>query len=221
MKHKFHWVKYDRDGPDDGIQEERVIDVMFDGHRSAKVALIGHGDKLRYIIATENMKPGDLIRTSKHIPRNPVRPNEGDAFPLGALPVGTAVHCIEQAPGKTFHLMRAAGVMGTIQRKFDDQVVVQNSKKEEWAFNEKCMATVGRVSNIGHADVKLGSIQRKRELGYRPRSGLWQRKSGRHGRKIKPIPPMRFMYGSKDNLPCETLSLTMCPAYFPVAIYGN
>lgn len=44
---------------------------MFDGHRSAKVALIGRGDKLRYIIATENMKPGDLIKTSRFIPRNP------------------------------------------------------------------------------------------------------------------------------------------------------
>lgn len=130
------------------------------------------------------------------------------------------MHCVEQAPGKPFHLIRAAGVSGKIVRKFDDHVVVQ-SKKEEWAFNEKCMATVGRVSNIGHADVKLGSHQRARELGNRPRSGLWQRKSGRHGRKIKPVPPMRYMYGKKNELPTEKLSLTMCPAYFPVAIYGN
>lgn len=64
-------MKYDRGGPAEGVQEERVIDVLFDGHRSAKVALIGHGDQLRYIIATEKMKPGDLIRTSKNIPRNP------------------------------------------------------------------------------------------------------------------------------------------------------
>lgn len=131
------------------------------------------------------------------------------------------MNCVEQAPGHPYHFMRAAGVVGTILRKFDDQVVVQNSRKEEWAFNQKCMATVGRVSNVGHADVKLGSHQRARELGYRPRSGLWQRKSGRHGRKIRPIPPMRFMSETKNNLPSETLSLTMCPAHFPVAIYGN
>lgn len=72
MKHKFHWVKYDRDGPADGPpQEERVIDVIFDGHRTAKIAVVGHGDTLRYIIATENMKPGDIIKTSRAIPRNP------------------------------------------------------------------------------------------------------------------------------------------------------
>lgn len=48
-----------------------MIDVIFDGHRTAKIAVIGHGDTLRYIIATENMKPGDLIKTSRVIPRNP------------------------------------------------------------------------------------------------------------------------------------------------------
>lgn len=26
-------------------------------------------------------------------------------------------------------------------------------------------------------------------MGYRPRSGLWQRKSGKHGRKIRRPPP--------------------------------
>lgn len=72
VKHKFHWVKYDRDGPEEGpAQDERVIDVMFDGHRSADVALVGTGDKLRYIIATEHMKPGDVIKTSRAIPKNP------------------------------------------------------------------------------------------------------------------------------------------------------
>lgn len=44
---------------------------MFDGHRTAKIALVAHEDKLKYIIATVNMKPGDLIKTSRFIPRNP------------------------------------------------------------------------------------------------------------------------------------------------------
>lgn len=44
---------------------------MFDGHRTADIALVGTGDKLKYIIATENMKAGDIIRTSRAIPRIP------------------------------------------------------------------------------------------------------------------------------------------------------
>lgn len=43
-----------------------------------------------------------------------MRAKEGDAYPLGALPIGTKVHCIEQSPGVTFHKVRAAGTFGTI-----------------------------------------------------------------------------------------------------------
>jgi ribosomal protein L2 len=37
--------------------------------RTAHVALVGSGSKLRYILATENMKPGDLITTSSELTR--------------------------------------------------------------------------------------------------------------------------------------------------------
>lgn len=48
----------------------------------------------------------------------------------------------------------------------------------------------GRLSNPGFEDEHIGSPNRLRELGFRPRSGLWQRKTGRFGRKIKQPPPM-------------------------------
>lgn len=165
VKHKFHWVKYHREGPTKTEQEERVINIIFDGHRSAKVALVGYGDKLKYIIATENMKAGDLIKSTKLIPRTPVRAKEGDAHPLGALPDGTIVHCIQKTPDSSAFTVRAAGTFATILRRFDDYVVVRDMQKHELAYHKSCMATVGRVSNIGHKDVKLGSVQRSRELG--------------------------------------------------------
>lgn len=72
IKHKYHWVDWVRDGPKEGPpQLEKVIEVIFDGCRTAKVALIAVGDKLKYILATENMKPGDIIKTSRFIPRIP------------------------------------------------------------------------------------------------------------------------------------------------------
>jgi large subunit ribosomal protein L2 len=148
---------------------------------------------MKYILATENMKEGDLLKTSRFIPRIPVRAKEGDAYPLGALPVGTVIHNVESYPGQAYHLIRAAGTYGTILRKFDDRVVVQLPTKKEFGFLQTCMATVGRLSNIEHGKTHIGSPQKLRELGFRPRSGLWQRKSGRHGRKIKPLPPMRLM----------------------------
>jgi len=196
VKHKFHWVKWVRDGPADGPpKQEKILDIIDDGCRTAKVALVGTGNELKYILATENMKPGDIIKTSRFIPRIPVRPNDGDAYPLGALPVGTKVHNLEKNPGYPFHLIHAAGTFGTILRKFDDKVVVQLPSKKEFAFAKTCMATVGRLSNMFHNKEHVGSAQRMRELGNRPRSGLWHRKDGRHGRKIRPLPPMKIASG--------------------------
>lgn len=72
IKHKYHWIQYARDGPKEGPPiVEKVLDVLFDGHRTAKIALVGTGSELKYIIATEHMRPGDLIKTSRFIPRIP------------------------------------------------------------------------------------------------------------------------------------------------------
>lgn len=35
------------------------------------ICLVAHGNTKRYILATRNMKKGDLIRTSCEIPKNP------------------------------------------------------------------------------------------------------------------------------------------------------
>ena len=48
-----------------------MIQVMDDGCRTSKIALVAGTDQLKYILATENMKAGDIIRTSGHIPRIP------------------------------------------------------------------------------------------------------------------------------------------------------
>lgn len=208
IKHKYHWIKWIRDCPEGPPQIEKVIDVIFDGCRTSKVALVAVGDELKYILATENMKAGDLLRTSRVIPRIPVRPNEGDAYPLGALPVGTQIHCVEKYPGMPYHFIHAAGTYGTVIRKFKDFVVVQLPSKREFAFQQNCMATVGRLSNVEHNKEHIGSAQRSRELGNRPRSGLWQRKDGRHGRKIRKTPPMQIIEAPKPP-PGETITLSM------------
>lgn len=74
-----------------------------------------------------------------------MRANEGDAYPLGALQIGTRVHCIEIHKGHLAHTIRAAGTYGTIMRKIDGHVVVQIPGKREIAYNEECMATVGKA----------------------------------------------------------------------------
>ncbi|XP_024936341.1 39S ribosomal protein L2, mitochondrial [Cephus cinctus] len=214
IKHKYHWIAWKRDGPTDvGVKpkEEKVLEVFQDGCRTAFVALVGTGRDLKYILATENMKPGDVIRTSCAIPRNPVRPAEGDAYPLGALPMGTQVHCVEKYPGAGGCLIHAAGTFGTLMRRDgNDRVILRMPSKREFSLHQNCMATVGRLSNVIHGSTPIGSAQRNRELGNRPRSGLWQRKTGRHGRKIRPPPPVRkFDHNTRSSQSVAPIRLSL------------
>lgn len=212
-KRNYRWIDWFRTGPTDGtFLEERVIRILYDPNRSARIALVGTGDKLRYILASVNMKSGDLIKTSSYIPRIPVRPKEGDAYPLGALPSGTQVHCVEIIPGDGARMIKAAGTTGTITRKIGKKVVVQLPTKRELCLDPQCMATVGRVSNVTHGQQHVGSAQRRRWLGRRPASGLWQRKDGYCGRKIKPIPPMKSYGPRKEEIPWTQFT---CPGEGP------
>ncbi|XP_076294935.1 mitochondrial ribosomal protein L2 [Lasioglossum baleicum] len=195
LKHKYHWIHWFRDGPTDLTEKpklNKVLAVFKDGCRTANVALVGSGPDLKYILATENMKVGDILKSHKGIPRNPVRAMEGDAYPLGALPLGTLVNCVEKYPGQGGLLINAAGTCGVITGSDgDDRMIVKMPSKQEFSLHKTCMATVGRLSNVEHESTPVGSAQKMRELGNRPRSGLWQRKTGRFGRKIRKLPPVR------------------------------
>ena len=126
-----------------------------------------------------------------------VKAEEMDAYPLGSLAVGTVVHNIEMYPGEGGKIARAAGTCGIIARKVNDTVVVKMPSKREMCVAKECMATVGRVSNVDNDKEIMGSPNRMRWLGIRPRSGLWQRKTGKHGRKIRRIKPMKVFDAAK------------------------
>lgn len=72
IKYKYHWVQYVRDGPATGpALEEKVIEVFRCMHRTANIALVAAGSELKYILATVNMKAGDILKTSRFIPKIP------------------------------------------------------------------------------------------------------------------------------------------------------
>lgn len=74
------------------------------------------------------MKAGQIISTSCHIPENTIIGIEGNAYPLGALNVGTYVNSVERYPtmdSKVFIVSAAAG--GQIVRHQGDFVVVRVS----------------------------------------------------------------------------------------------
>ncbi|XP_071337186.1 large ribosomal subunit protein uL2m [Trachinotus anak] len=203
-KQRYRWVDFQRLRYEPGTEaqpfQEKVVEVRYDPCRSADIALVAGGNRKRWIIATENMQAGDVIKTSGVIGRMAVLANEGDAFPLGALPVGTLVNNLEIEPGKGSEYIRAAGTSGVLLRKVNGTAIVQLPSKQQVQVLETCMVTVGRVSNIDHNKEIIGKAGRNRWFGIRPSSGLWQRKGGWAGRKIKPLPSMK----SYLNLPSIT-----------------
>uniref|UniRef100_A0A8C4NCJ9 Mitochondrial ribosomal protein L2 n=1 Tax=Eptatretus burgeri TaxID=7764 RepID=A0A8C4NCJ9_EPTBU len=170
---------------------EKVLLVRYDPLRSGHIAMVAGGNQKRWIVATENMQPGQIINTSQKISRINVEAMEGNAHPVGALTMGTLIHNLELTPGKGATLIRAAGTCGLIVRNMKTSVIVQLPSKQQIKVDAKCMATVGRVSNIHHNQRKLGKAGRSRWLGRRPSSGLWQRKGGWAGRKIHPPKPLK------------------------------
>ncbi|NWS79532.1 RM02 protein, partial [Toxostoma redivivum] len=191
----FQRLRYE-EGAIPGPFTEKVISVRYDPC-SANIALVAGGNRKRWIIATENMQPGDSITNSPHIGRMAVSAGEGDAYPLGALPVGTLICNLESHPGKGAQYIRAAGTCGVLLRKVNGTAIVQLPSKRHMQVLETCVAMVGRVSNVDHNKRVIGKAGRNRWLGKRPHTGLWHRKGGWAGRKIKPLPPMK----SYVNLP--------------------
>ncbi|KAK2713379.1 hypothetical protein QYM36_009296 [Artemia franciscana] len=208
IKMKHLWVDIHRTAPKEGPPlVERVMSIQRDLTRNAFVALTISGDKVRYRYATTSMKPGDLITTYGDIPRIPVRPKEGDAHPLGALPIGTKVCCIENLPGNGARFAIHAGVTATITRKISGRVCFTLPNKQEFAVPQECMATVGQVSNPEYSSIPIGSAQANRLLGNRPSSGLWHRKTGIHGRKLRN--PKKLKVTSVEPKPKTVVGLTL------------
>lgn len=185
---KFRWIDMFRKGNEDGtVKEERVLLIRYDPLHTPKLALVADEERMRWILATQGIKEGDIIKTFTDLPRNPiVRPKDGDAHPIGALATGTKIHMIETQPGDGATKCIVAGSSATILKRSADNVTIKLPNDDTYKIDKACMAVVGQMSNVGHADVQLLCPQRTRWLGKRPGSGQWHRKDGYCGRKYRP-----------------------------------
>ncbi|VDD86466.1 unnamed protein product [Enterobius vermicularis] len=201
VKFDYYMIDFHRRGPNEEgkTYDERVIEVRRDPNRTSHIALVAGKEGKRWILATENMRAGQIISTSCHIPRNPIIGVEGNAYPLGALAVGTLVNSVEKYPeiepvcfGRdTEVFIVSAGTCAEIVRHQGDFVVIRLPHKHEFSLHKECMATVGRLSHADFKDKIFGSAQMHRRFGYKMSSGLFHKKTGYYGRKIKPLPPVR------------------------------
>lgn len=144
--------------------EGRVASLEYDPNRTANIALIVYPDgEKRYILAPAGLKVGDAVVSGEK-----VEIRDGNAMPLKNIPIGFPIHNIELFPGRGGQLVRSAGVAARITAKEDDYVHLQMPSGEVRKILKECRATLGQVSKIEHAAVKLGKAGRKRHMGIRP-----------------------------------------------------
>ncbi|HOV47711.1 MAG TPA: 50S ribosomal protein L2 [Anaerolineae bacterium] len=143
----------------------RVATIEYDPNRSARIALLHYVDgEKRYILAPLGLKVGATVVSDKEA----VEISVGNATMLANMPLGTIVHNVELYPGKGGQLVRAAGTSAQVLAKEGDFVTLRMPSTEMRLVRKECMATIGQVGNVEHANIKLGKAGRKRWLGWRP-----------------------------------------------------
>lgn len=142
----------------------RVASIEYDPNRTARIALLVYADgEKRYILAPVGLSVDDQVMAG---PDAEVRP--GNALPLDRIPLGTTVHNVELQNGRGGQLARSAGVSAQLLAKEGDYAQLRLPSGEVRRVRRDCLATIGQVSNVDHANVKLGKAGRSRWMGRRP-----------------------------------------------------
>ena len=131
-------------------------------------------------------KVGDILKASRGKPESLTRMRPGDAYPLEYLPISTMVHNIERFPGQGGHYCRAAGMYGIILRKIDGQVILKcpGKNRPQITVDEKCLGTIGKVSNIERKHEIIGKAGRSRWLNRKPK-GQTGKDRWHHRKKVR------------------------------------
>ena len=141
-----------------------VLRLEYDPNRSANIALIEYADgERRYILAPVGLAAGDTVVSGANADIKP-----GNALPIANIPVGTVIHNIELYPGRGAQLVRSAGVAAQLMAKEGDMAQVRLPSGEYRKVRMNCMATIGQVGNVDHANIAIGKAGRKRHMGVRP-----------------------------------------------------
>jgi large subunit ribosomal protein L2 len=142
-----------------------VREIEYDPNRSARIALVQYEDgEKRYVIHPKGLKVGDVIASG---PGTDVR--LGNALPLGEIPLGTAVHCIELKVGKGAQICRSAGMSAQVMAKEGEYVTLRMPSSEVRLVHQRCLAVIGEVGNSEHELESWGKAGKSRWMGQRPK----------------------------------------------------
>jgi len=147
----------------DGIPAT-VATIEYDPNRDCFISLLNYADgEKRYILTPLGLKAGDNVESGEVC-----EPKIGNAMPMGAIPAGLEIHNIEMIAGHGGKLVRGAGSAARIAAKEGDWVTIILPSGEMRMFRKECRATIGRLSNPDHQNVRIGKAGRMRHMGRRP-----------------------------------------------------
>ncbi|HSW93568.1 MAG TPA: 50S ribosomal protein L2 [Gammaproteobacteria bacterium] len=160
-KQRYRLIDFKRDK--DGVSA-RIERLEYDPNRSAYIALVLYADgERRYIVAPNGLKAGDEIASGTD-----VSIKVGNCLPLGNIPIGSTVHCVEMKPGKGAQLARSAGTSVQLIARESIYATVRLRSGEMRKILADCRATIGEVSNSEHNLKSLGKAGATRRRGIRP-----------------------------------------------------
>lgn len=142
----------------------KITAIEYDPIRTAYIMLVVYkdGDK-RYHLAPIGVKVGDSIETKVK-----AKVRIGNRMTLKHIPVGYEIHNIEMTLGRGGQLIRSGGSVATLVSLEGDSAQIQMPSGEVRLVPKDCYATIGRLTNEEHSNIKLGKAGRKRWMGIRP-----------------------------------------------------
>ncbi len=160
-KRMYRVIDFKRDK--DGIAA-KVATVEYDPNRSAHIALLHYADgEKRYMIAPQGLKVGQTVMSGPGS-----EPVDGNSMSLAEIPIGLQIHNIELHPKRGGQLVRTAGNTAQLTAREGNYAAILLSSGELRLVHLTCRATIGRLGNVEHQNLKLGKAGRSRHLGIRP-----------------------------------------------------
>ncbi|MEM8635084.1 MAG: 50S ribosomal protein L2 [Pseudomonadota bacterium] len=144
--------------------EATVERLEYDPNRTAFIALIKYTDgEQAYILAPQRLAVGDKVISSTKADIKP-----GNTLPLKNIPVGTIIHNIELKPQKGGQMIRSAGAYAQLVGRDGGYAQIKLASGELRMVLDRCLATVGAVSNPDNMNQVMSKAGRNRWKGKRP-----------------------------------------------------
>lgn len=138
--------------------------IEYDPNRSARIARIkDDAGKYHYIIAAKGMKVGQTVASDEE-----TAVEIGNRLMIKNIPLGSTVYGIELQPGKGAQMVRSAGTGAQLVAKEGTYAQLRLPSGEVRMVLQTCMASIGRVGNDQHQNIKVGKAGRSRLKGKRP-----------------------------------------------------